>query len=460
MSTFSGISTALSSLYAQRRAVDVTGQNIANANTEGYSRQRTDMQSVGSPGIPALFAVYDGAGGGVNVNEVSRVRDAFLEQRGRIEHSRSGYLDQRKASMDGLEQLTGALNDTGLSTQLADLWASFHDIANRPNDLAARSQLLQRAGTVTGTLANQSTAMGAQWSAQREQADTLAAEVNSTAAAIADLNNGIQRASQGGLPSNELQDKRDVLVIKLAELTGATVRNNDDGTADVYLGGSALVRGSTTNAVASTGATGLPGVAGNPVGLSWAADGRAIDLQGGKLAALYENLNTTIPDFSQTLDSVAAALASSVNSLHTGGFDLAGSPGKPLFTGTTAATIAVALTKPEEIAASGVPSATGNYDGTNATALANLAKSTTGPDNAYRTMVVRIGTETQTATQRSAIQTAVTAAADSARDSVSGVNLDEEMANMLAYQRAYEGASRLMSTIDSMLDTIINRMGA
>jgi flagellar hook-associated protein 1 FlgK len=75
-------------------------------------------------------------------------------------------------------------------------------------------------------------------------------------------------------------------------------------------------------------------------------------------------------------------------------------------------------------------------------------------------MVVRIGTQTQTASQRSAIQTTVTAAADTARESTSGVNLDEEMTNMLAYQRAYEGASRVLSTIDSMLDTIINRMGS
>jgi flagellar hook-associated protein 1 FlgK len=92
-------------------------------------------------------------------------------------------------------------------------------------------------------------------------------------------------------------------------------------------------------------------------------------------------------------------------------------------------------------------------------ALGKLKDSATGPDGAWRTLVVGIGVTVQTADNRAKIQSTVTAKADSLRDSVAGVNLDEEMANMLSYQRAYEGAARVMSTIDSVLDTLINRMG-
>ncbi|HEY0487248.1 MAG TPA: flagellar hook-associated protein FlgK [Mycobacteriales bacterium] len=458
MSTFSGISTALSALYAQRRALDVAGQNIANINTEGYSRQRADLQSVGAPAVPSMFAVYDDAGGGVDVNSVERLRDTFLEQRGRSEHSQGSYLEQRKTDLAGIERVVGNLGDTGLSHQLSDLWASFSDVANRPRDLAARNQLLQQAGTVASTLSEQSAVLGDQWAAQRQQVGTLVTEVNTTASTIADLNLAVQRATSGGLPSNELQDRRDGLAMKLAELTGATVRNGADGSLDVYLGGSALVRGATTEAVTVTGATELTGLAGNPVGLSWAADGRPADVPGGTLSAATENLNTTLPDFRTQLDTVAAALVTKVNDVHTAGYDLAGTAGTPLFTGTTAATIAVAITDPALIAASGT-TGTANLDGSNADKLAALAKDPTGPDAAFRSLMVRVGSAAKTATMRSSIQDTVTAAADSARDSVSGVNLDEEMTNMLAAQRAYEGAARVMTAVDSMLDTLINRTG-
>ena len=87
MSTFSGLSGALSSLYAQRRGLDVTGQNIANANTEGYSRQRVDMQSIGAPAGPSVFSTWNGAGSGVTVSNVTRLHDDFLEARARNEHA-------------------------------------------------------------------------------------------------------------------------------------------------------------------------------------------------------------------------------------------------------------------------------------------------------------------------------------------------------------------------------------
>lgn len=79
--TFGGLTTALSALYAQRRAIEVTGHNVANANTEGYSRQRVDLQAKAGPVAPALFARWTGAGEGVSVAGISRVRDEFLEQR-------------------------------------------------------------------------------------------------------------------------------------------------------------------------------------------------------------------------------------------------------------------------------------------------------------------------------------------------------------------------------------------
>src|ERR671929_2314735 len=106
-STFSGISGALSALQAQRRALDVPGQNIANVNTEGYSRQRVDLQAIGGSVVPAFFSTSPGIGAGVNADEVTRIRDAFLEGRGHIETANKA---QMTVQSDSYEQIEAAFH--------------------------------------------------------------------------------------------------------------------------------------------------------------------------------------------------------------------------------------------------------------------------------------------------------------------------------------------------------------
>src|SRR5918997_2291916 len=102
-SSFGSINTALTSLYAQRRALDVTGQNIANANTEGYTRQRVDMQSQVGSISPAMYAKTDGLGTGVAVSDVQRLRDQYLENRSRTEHGNGAYLTSQTAAYNEIE---------------------------------------------------------------------------------------------------------------------------------------------------------------------------------------------------------------------------------------------------------------------------------------------------------------------------------------------------------------------
>jgi flagellar hook-associated protein 1 FlgK len=470
MSTFSGISTALSGLYAQRRGLDVTGQNIANVNTEGYSRQRADLTSVAASSQASMWSVSENVGGGVDVAGIGRMRDAFLEARSRAEHARSAYLDSRQLSLKDVERTLTEPSDTGIAAQLGELWAGFDDVANRPGDEAARNQLLQRVGTIAGTLNQSSNALSRQWDAQREQLDGLVSEVNAAAKGVAELNQAIVRATQDGMPSNELADRRDMLMQTLAELTGGAGRAGADGSVDFYLEGTALVSGARAEELSVSGADRLTDVGVDPVVVSWARGGRPAGVSSGTIGAVTENLGATLPGYTAELDRVANALATVVNTQHEAGYDQDGNPGGPLFTGTTAATIRAAITDPRQIAAAatqstvtdpvtGAVTVVGNRDGSNAAALAKLKTDSAGPDSAWRTLVVGIGVTVQTADRRSQIQATVTAAADGLRDSVAGVNLDEEMSNMLAYQRAYEGAARVLSALDSVLDTLINRMG-
>src|SRR4051812_24192910 len=132
-STFSGLSTALSSLYAQRRGLDVTGNNIANANTEGYSRQRAELAAVPSVRVPAMYSTGDPGASGVEVTTVSRLHDEFLDARSRTERGLNQYLSGQKDTYARIEQIVNEPSATGVQSQIADLWSAMHDVTNRPN---------------------------------------------------------------------------------------------------------------------------------------------------------------------------------------------------------------------------------------------------------------------------------------------------------------------------------------
>jgi flagellar hook-associated protein 1 FlgK len=454
-SSFGGISTALSSLYAQRRGLDVTGQNIANANTEGYSRQRVQMQAQSGTIMPAMWSTTDGLGTGVSVSDVQRLRSDFQEARGHTEHAQNSYLTNQTAAYTSIEDVFAEPSDTALQAQLQDMWAGWSDVANNPDETASRSALLEKASTVADSLKNAHDALGNQWSTTRVQTAAYATEVNTTASTIAQLNDTIVRANATGLPVNELEDQRDLHIMHLAELTGATASKRDNGAVDLFLGGSTLVSGSNSRTMEVTGANRLEDQAADPVKIRW-TDTQTAVTTGGTMGSMFDTMTAVMPTLSTKLDTVAANLITTVNAQHVQGYGLDGVNNRNFFSGTDASTIQVAITDPAQI---GVSASPGTFDGTNADALADLATSSTGPDKDYQRMIADLGVAAQTSGRRADIQANVTLQVDAARESEAGVNLDEEMTNLLTYQRSYEAASRVMTTIDSMLDQLINRTG-
>jgi flagellar hook-associated protein 1 FlgK len=459
-STFGGINNALTSLYAQRRGLDITGQNIANANTEGYSRQRAEMQAQAGSLVTALYAKSDSTGAGVTVSDVQRLRDEYLETRGRSEHERTAYLTDQAAVYSSIEDVFAEPNDTALQAQLHDMWGAWSDLGNNPKDPAARSALLQQSATVVDGMHDAYETLAGQWSATRRQLNVFADQVNTTASAVAKLNESIALATASGVTVNELHDQRDVHLMNLAELVGGTAYKRDNGAVDVFVGGSPLVSGVTTRKLEVTGAIDLadqmadPLV--NPMQIRWADTGTAVT-PGGTMGSMADSLTVVIPTYTAALDDVAAKLADTVNAAHSAGYGLDGNTGRPFFSGTKARDLAVAITDPTQIAAAA--SAGGTLDGSVADSLSATGSSTTGPDGAYREMIAQLGITSQTIGRRSGIQSNVTDQVDAARQSESGVNLDEEMTNMIKYQRGYEAASRVLTTVDEMLDQLINRTG-
>jgi flagellar hook-associated protein FlgK len=461
VSTFSGLNAATTSLWTQRRALDVTGQNIANVNTEGYSRQRAEMQAIGGSPVPAFYSKSTGIGAGVNADKVIRIRDAFLEGRGHTETANSARLTAVNETYELVEQAFREPGDTGIQSLMADMWAGWGDVANHPDDPAARGQVIQRLNTLVGGIQFSQAQLGAQWDQTRENLGVLVQDVNASAQTVAQLNQAIQRALQSGVPANDLMDKRDLLVTKLADQIGATVRPQDNGVVDVMVGGISLVAGSTATAFEVTGSIDPDTVSLDPPRIVTAGSGYAVR-PGGRAEGQLTALNDILPGYRAQLDTIAQNLATSINGLHTSGFDAAGNAGTdllgPVPGPVTAASLTVLISDPSLIAASSV-GGSANTDNGMAKQLAALRQSTTGTDAQYRAMIVELGVQASVSDRNLGIQQVITAQVDAARESVAGVNIDEEMTNMLSYQHAYSAAGRLVTAIDEMLDVLINRTG-
>ncbi|GAA3043418.1 flagellar hook-associated protein FlgK [Actinokineospora globicatena] len=459
MSSFNGINTALTALRTQRQGLELAGQNIANAGTEGYTRQRLETSSIGGSPVAAFWSTPNkfSTGQGVQVTSVNRLQDAYMDARVRSEHERKAATDTNHDVLVDVERVYNEPSDNGLQAQLTDLWSGFADVADNPGDLGSRTQLLTRAQSVAGTLNAASAELAGQYTERRTQLVNNVNDINAAAKQLASLNEAVVRAKAAGVSANELSDQRDTAALKLTELTGGQLTRGADDSITITLGGSNLVSGSTSRDLKVTNGADIASAGADPVTLKWVDTDTVATGAGGKAGALLNGLNTVLPDQLARFDKVANALTTTINTANAAGFTKAGAAGGALMSGTTAATIKVATTNPADIAASA--SGTQALGGGNADAMARLGSKSGGADEVYRTNVADIGMRVRAAEQAATTQGTITNQVDSARSATSGVNLDEELTSMITYQRSYEAAAKVMSTVDSMLDTLINRMG-
>ncbi len=449
----SGLYSALSGMNAHKRILDVTAHNVANVNTPGYHRQRVTLEPAGVTSVSAVFAGRSQGAGGVNVASVDRVLDELAESRLLRETAMQAHTSLTSTTLDRIEQAFPEPSDIGIAAQLDDFWAGWSDLSTRPDDLSSRTQLLERSQTVIDALRRASVDLDGLEESSKQAVVQLATDINDIAGRIAELNRTIVGSATS---ANDLLDQRDLLVTKLAELSGAISRPADGGQIDVYIGGRIIVSGGITQSVDGTGGQ-----------LTWVDDPAPVTAPASKAAALAETINDTVPRYRIALDAVAESLVTSVNTLHLTGYDLTGATGRNFFdpAGVTAATISLSADvagQPERIAAGEPdpgPVAPGRFDGERARAMAALAGAPTGPDARYRSMVSTLGVEVRTAVRRDEIQGQLVQAAANRADSVGGVSIDEEMANMMAAQRGFEAAARVLTAIDEMMGVLIQRTG-
>ena len=449
MSDFGALSVGLSGLLAHRKALDVAGHNLANVNTPGYSRQRVDLRAQTNPITAAIFAGSTGVGKGVQAGTAYRLHDQFVELRALQEHSTDASLKQSQQVLTQIELAVNEPSDTGLSAQLNTFFAAWHDVANRPDDLAARQQLIETAGTLAASFQQLDGSLSALAENANYELNASVVDVNTTAAQVADLNDRILASVNADFPAGDLMDQRDQLIQHLAEKVGATVRPQENGVIDVYIGTNALVRGNRTD-VLRVDSTTTPGVS----TVLWDRLGVAAT-PGGSVGSLQASVNTTIPSYRAALTAVEQQLTTDVNAIHTTGFDLNGAAGVAFFQmGPNGISVNPAVAADPKLLAVAA-TATGLRDGSIAAKLASL----TGPGNAYNAFILHLGIESRTVNRQVSTQSAVTEQVDAARESMSGVNIDEEMTNMVAIQHAFDASARFLTAVDSMLETLIKSTG-
>ncbi|MCG2621620.1 flagellar hook-associated protein FlgK [Arthrobacter sp. I2-34] len=463
MSTFSGLNTAYTGLVAARQGLNVVGQNIANVNTEGYTRQRASTSSVGPVAQTGLFAGGVRAGQGVSVDAIARLGDLHLDARVRSAAAAAGYASVRSDTLSALEDVLREPGDNGISARLQQFWAGWQDIANQPGEPAPAGVLLEQTTVFTQQLAHGYGEIEAQWTEVRGKADTMAAELNSAAAQVADLNARIRTTLAAGGSVNELLDKRSTLTADIASLAGGTVRQNTDGTVDVLIGGNALVSGDSFRPVKLTGATQLDG---GTLQLEWAhRPGSPIALDGGELAGALSvlapaNASKTggaIAEAAARFNAFAEDFAAQVNAVHSTGVTPTGAPGGNFFSyvpGRAAQTLAVVPQGVGDIA-----TGTGGLDGSIADRISQLGTGPTSPNTVWTAVVTEFGVAAKAAQQSANLADLANTSAANQQLASASVDLDEENVNLLSFQHAYQGAARVMTAVDEMLDTLINRTG-
>ncbi len=453
---FSAFEIGRRALNANQTGINVTGQNIANVNTPGYSRRRLMLAESAPINVHGL-----NVGNGVSVAGIQSFRDAFIQSRIQAETGIAGRLTAQRDALGPVEAALQGSENGGIENALANFFGSFRDLEANPGSLPLRSLTAQRGAALASAFQSTRARLGEIRQSTDAQVQVSVEQANDLSSRIAELNQKVSAAEASGVEASGLRDQRAELATKLSELTGARATENPDGTLTLSIAdGRPLVLG---NKAFQLQAEQVP-----PLGLSTVSlGGEPAAITEGTIAGLLSAIDSASTQIND-LDALAASVVQRVNDLHTSGTDLDGNAGVNFFnnSGTvTAANISVnsaVASDPRLIVASplGQPGQTGTVAGSIANLLTD-ASSTAGTrtgsfSSIFGSMLSDAGDQISSANNDLETQAAVLSQAMAQRDSVSGVSLDEEAINLLQYQKAFEAAARFIKVADEMTQVIIS----
>jgi flagellar hook-associated protein 1 FlgK len=325
------LNVATRALMANQTVLQTTGNNIANVNTPGYSRQTAVLQTV-----QGQFSGSGYIGKGVDVSTITRNYSAFLVRQSAIAGATSSGDTARS---DKLKQLEGIFpgGADGLGASVSDMLNAFSDVANAPTDLTARTVALTRVSETAARMRSTSQSLE---DLQKGVASEIAQKVdaiNGLAKNIADVNNQIAMAQGTGQPPNDLLDQREQLVRDLNQYVQTSSVPASDGTVGIFIGGSqALVLGTVASTLKVT-SDDFNDPLKTKIAITRGTQSVTLDentLGGGEVAGLLRFQNTDLVEGRNLLGRLTLAVTTSMNDQHKLGLDLDGNVGGNLFTPT------------------------------------------------------------------------------------------------------------------------------
>ena len=451
-------------LDADQEALNVVANNVANANTPGYTQQ--------TPNWTENSAIYVNGiqmGDGVSESGSTSQRNLVLEARLDQQQQLASASGTRLTALNDIQALftpdsgstSGAAGDIG--NDITSFFDSFSSLQSEPTNSALQQQVISSASTLSGDISSAAASLNAQRSALDVQVSSMAGQVNSLTSSIAQLNQQILAASPGA-DAGTLEDQRQLDITQLSQMVGINqVQTENNGLSITTTSGQLLVSAGSSFQMTTGTVNGSTDffVNGNDITSGLTAGGGQL---GGYLAARDQD----IPNALNALDHLAYNISTAVNAQNNAGTDangVAGSAANPLYifnqptqVAGSAVNMSVVITNPSQIASAGAGDSVG--DNSNAVALANIANqsivSGQTPINYYSSFVSSLGsTVSQVQTENTAQNASVTQL-QSQNNALSSVNLNDEAAAMSNLEKSYQSASQVFTMLNTIMAAALN----
>ncbi len=448
-------------LDADQSALSIVANNVANANTTGYTRETPNFEE--NTPIEINGVQY---GAGVEQTGATSVRDRVLEERLMQQQQLASSSGSRLSALDAIQALftpdSGSSSSTAgdIGSDITRFFNSFSSLESDPTDSALRQQVLSTASTLAGDISSAAASLNSQQTSLDQETAGVVSQVNALTGAIAKLNQQIQSVSEGG-DAGTLEDQRQQDLSALSNLIGINqVTTENDGLSVTTASGQLLVSGSASFTMTTGISAGVTHffVNGSDVTTELASGGGQL---GGYLTARDQD----IPSALTALDQLAYSISTAVNTQNNIGTDMAGDNGgagdifsAPTAVAGSALAMSVVMTDPDHIAAAASGAGTG--DDANAVALAGLATQTiVGGKTAtdfFAQFVSALGSTVSQVQTENTAQTASVTQLQSQRDALSSVNLNDEAASMQQLERSYQAASEVFGILNSIMASALN----
>lgn len=496
--TFGTFNIATSGLFASQRSLDIVSNNISNANTEGYSRQLVLQRATAPVGGDPRGLV----GTGVEAYDVVQIRSQYLDNKYWGQMKSYSEWKTKSANLGEIESIFNEPSDTGIRAVMDQLFGGMEELVKKSGDNTSRVNVIEKAVTFSKTINGFGQQVVNNIRETNFAIKSRVEEVNALATQIKEVNEQIFNLELDGHKANSLRDQRNTIVDKLSTIVNVSASevtgDNNVKYFNVKIGGMTLVNHYQVNKLMVDNID-VVGVSDHGAGkisiVKWAGtDGAPLDkvrIEGGELKGLIDirdgdgnnHSYRGLPYYLGQLDKFSSEFAAKFNELHKAGYDLKGAKGINFFDEPADTTAPVDTTDdwknitcinlkvndlvkddPTKVAASDI--AGGESNNANAKILAafrnrkDIFSGLNGTsDDFVKSILATLSVDANQANRMTINTESIVEQTNNKRLSESGVSLDEEMGNMVKFQHSYNASAKMITTLDSIMNTMINRLG-